>query len=295
MSDIMNMHLFSWSAALLLLFGIACSHAAEVLETAPGPSLIGIDHIPTVVGNLEQASDTYRRLGFSLKPGRFHENGIRNQHVKFRDGSGIELISPPGEATDALTSRYLNHLGQGDGPVFLSFHARDTGALVAALEASGIGFEGDRLITLTDPMLGYIFFVRDNRSPTDRPEHFAHPNSATAMTGVWLALDEVSRASLRRLLVALGAVGEEQTVLAPEATLAEVFLVQNGRIVVIPEEHRLREGRPVVGAEFRVEEPGLANRIPASSDRSGSGTGRSRNLIPPSDAHGIWLDFRWEP
>ena len=47
----------------------------------------------------------YQRLGFSLKPGRFHAHGLRNNHIKFEDGSGLELISPPGHPTDDLTRR----------------------------------------------------------------------------------------------------------------------------------------------------------------------------------------------
>ncbi|HRQ63353.1 MAG TPA: VOC family protein [Xanthomonadaceae bacterium] len=293
----MSIHLHVRLAGLVLVFVLASGRSAQAEAEAatPGPSLIGLDHIPTVVADLDQASNTYRRLGFSLKPGRSHENGLRNHHVKFRDGSGIELISPPTVATDPLTRQYLDHLHRGDGPVYLSFHARDTSALVAALESSAIGFEGDRLITLTDPLLDYIFFVRDNRSPTDRPEHFAHPNSATAMTGVWLALNEASRASLGRLLVALGAVATEESVFAPDATRAEVYLVQNGRIVVLPKAYRTHEGRPIVGAEFRVEEPGWVDPSAGSPDASGTGASGPRHLLSPSEAHGIWLDFRGRP
>lgn len=32
-----------------------------------------------------------------------------------------------------------------------------------------------------------MFFISDNRSPTDRPEHFAHPNGTEAMARVWVA------------------------------------------------------------------------------------------------------------
>jgi hypothetical protein len=51
--------------------------------------------MPRAVENIKQASDTYRQPGFSLKPGRLHEDGIRNNHVKIKGGSGIELLNPP--------------------------------------------------------------------------------------------------------------------------------------------------------------------------------------------------------
>jgi len=131
--------------------------------------------MPLAVADFEQASDTYRKLGFSLKPGRLHENGIRNNHVKFKDGSGMELLNPPSKSVDAMTAHFLEHPKQGDGPAYISFHARDTGKLLVALESSGFGFKQGDLITLQDPLLDFILFDEDNRSPTDKPEHFAHP------------------------------------------------------------------------------------------------------------------------
>jgi hypothetical protein len=51
--------------------------------------LFGIDHIPLVVKYLDDAAEAYRRLGFAIKPGRPHADGIRNAHAKFPDGAGI--------------------------------------------------------------------------------------------------------------------------------------------------------------------------------------------------------------
>lgn len=45
-------------------------------------AIIGIDHIPVAVRNLDQAVESFRSLGFAIKPGRSHSNGIRNGHIK---------------------------------------------------------------------------------------------------------------------------------------------------------------------------------------------------------------------
>jgi catechol 2,3-dioxygenase-like lactoylglutathione lyase family enzyme len=86
------------------------------------PTIAGLDHIPIAVKDLEAAAARYRQLGFALKPGRPHENGIRNQHVKFPDGTELELITAP-KAVDALTATYSRHLASGDRPAFLAFFA----------------------------------------------------------------------------------------------------------------------------------------------------------------------------
>lgn len=273
------MHFRKLTSALLILCAIGNAMAGE-LPASLGPSLVGIDHMPVVVADLDAAVASYQRLGFSIKPGRFHENGIRNSHVKFKDGSGVELICPPNQPTDDLTRTYSQLLQDGEGPAYISFHARNTEALRIALDKANIRFEeSSGLLTLADPELNFIFFLGDNRSPTDKPEHFAHPNTAVAMTEVWLALDTPGRESLRKLLLALGAKERNEIVLVPTEAHAEVFTVQNGRVVLLPESYQVQKGRQVVGVVFQVRKLEVARAI--------FGTGST--FAPPSATHGLWL------
>jgi catechol 2,3-dioxygenase-like lactoylglutathione lyase family enzyme len=264
-------------------------------EPSLGPSIIGIDHIPVAVRDLDRASERYRALGFTLKPGRAHSDGIRNNHVKFQDGSGIELISPPAKPVDELTTEYVARIAAGDGPAYLSFHARNIEKLVAALRSAAIGFQQDGFITLADPRLKFLFFDQDNRSPTDRPEHFAHANAAAAMTGVWLALDAPARQSLGKVLLALGAVFGSRTVFVPSATKADVWNVQNGWIILLPKSRELHPGRPVVGVDFEVRDFAAAARYLRSRSMSlladSKASAQKRLFIPPDRANGLWLEF----
>ena len=89
--------------------------AAQEVRDSSGAALVGLDHVVVAVNDLDEAAALYRQIGFTLKLGRYHENGIRNQHAKFPDGTEIELLTVA-EARDALTAEYLDHLGRGDGP-----------------------------------------------------------------------------------------------------------------------------------------------------------------------------------
>jgi catechol 2,3-dioxygenase-like lactoylglutathione lyase family enzyme len=236
-----------------------------------GQPLARLDHVPLVVQDLDAAVTDYRALGFAIKPGRPHANGLRNAHVKFRNGAGIELITAPA-ARDTLSAHYTVLLAQGEGPAFMTLHAPDEAGAAAALQAAGITHRRDATgIELTDPALGWLFFTGDNRSPTDKPEHFAHTNGACGTREVWVALDDT--APLTRLLTALGAQARDESRPAPLAAVARVFdLGAGGQVVVVPARHQVVPGRPVMGVVLRA-------------------CGSVANHWPPSRTHGLWLSL----
>lgn len=263
-------------------------------KTSASAPIAGLDHIPLAVRDLAAATETYRRLGFSLKPGRLHPNGIINAHVKFPDGSGVELITASA-AVDDLTRKYRTFLETAEGPAYFSLHVRQPGAVAAALTRAEIEYKEAGVTSLLHPALSWMFFIGDNRSPTDRPEHFAHPNGAEAMARVWVAPGDP--APLRRMLDALGGVTSTSAVVsAPARAEATVVRLTNGEVVILPASHQLMPNRPIVGVTFRVrsvrdtvryfEDAGV--RIDASPDALGA----PRVLIAPSEARGQYLEFR---
>lgn len=274
---------FRCLAEIVFLLTAACGPASAQSRDI----LAGIDHIPVAVRDLDAATADFKQLGFAIKPGREHAGGIRNRHIKFPDGSGLELITP-GAATDELSADYLEHLRAGDGPAYVSFHVRDTARLASALTAAKIAFTQEAgLTTFKDPRLGFVFITADNRSSTDRPDHFAHANGAFAMSEVWLACED--SAPLKRLLLALGASSKVGTFRVPEPAEGEAFELQNGSVIVVPGRYQLHAGRPVIGVVMSTR-PASPER-PSEAPRNGE-TLTSSRLIRPDHAHGFWLQFR---
>lgn len=109
------------------------------------------------------------------------------------------------------------------------------------------------------------------------------------MSEVWIACDDP--APLRNLLLALGSTLSVRTTSAPGPTEAEVFELQNGRVVLVPGKFQLHQGRPVIGVMMSTPR---APQGPPFQGRQHVGTSRSRDLIGPKDAHGLWLEFRAE-
>jgi hypothetical protein len=154
------------------LVAIAASACADI---APAPPLImGLDHVPIAVHDLDEASRDFARLGFVIKPGRPHDDGIRNRHVKFPNGGGIELITAAAP-TDALAQGYVDWLKGPDGPAFWSVFAPRLPALAAFL--AGIGLRptdrGDVVNYTADGPAHTLFFADRLRSPSDGPAYWA--------------------------------------------------------------------------------------------------------------------------
>src|SRR5262249_7544481 len=128
----------------------------------------GLDHIPVAVNDLERSRTDFEALGFALKPGRPHENGLRDAHVKVPHGPEIGLIPAPA-ATDALASEYYNWLKDGDGPAFLGLYAPSFSAVTNRLSRLGLALNRKGgIATFSDPVaLRRLFFGSRQHSPTD--------------------------------------------------------------------------------------------------------------------------------
>jgi catechol 2,3-dioxygenase-like lactoylglutathione lyase family enzyme len=277
-------------AVCLVLFATPAAR-----QRADPPALLGLDHVPIAVNDLEAAASRYRALGFSLKPGRPHPNGIRNEHVKFPDGTELELITAP-EARDDLTARYRRHLAAGDGPAFLAFYAPDRHTVSRRLgEVKQPHALTPPYVTRLGGNLSYIFVGPRNQSPTDRPEHFAHVNTATAFVGVWLAADDLG--AERGFLRALGATFTEATVDVPDRVGATVARLPEGDVVLLPGSRQITPNRRIVGATLHVRSLDAALKVleggPFGGDLRRARNERGRSVfIPPAVAYGLWIELR---
>jgi hypothetical protein len=256
------------------------------------PELVtGLDHIIILVNDLEAAASRYRAMGFALKPGRPHDNGIRNQHVKFEDGTELELLTAP-EEKDALTAQYRRYLAQGDGPAHLVLYAPDADALANRIVGGEFGARRDGLITFPiGHRLRPIFFGGRNQSPTDRPEHFAHANSAYSLTRAWLAVDDP--ALEMKLFSAVGGTVSEETVQVPEPVRTRTVAFGGDRILLFPGSRQRLPGRPVIGASVVVKSVSEVRRnLQESGLKPVHGPKGGTILLAPELTHGIWLEFR---
>jgi hypothetical protein len=253
-------------------------------------AVVGLDHIPLVVHDLEAASTRWRDLGFNVKPGATLDNGITDNHVKFEDGSGIELFTVPA-AVDDVTTQYREMLEAGEGPVAFAFHARDLGPVRDAIDGNRRFDYQPVSRTLEGRNLEFLSFVQDSRAPDDAG-YLRHPNGAKAMSRVWLAMD--GGKTLRDMLQALNADATSAKVYVPEATQSYDMTLTNGEVLILPRSSQLLRGRQVIGATFEVED---LDRVRQRLDVFGiawkmGGTEDLSVIVAPDATHGMWVEFR---
>lgn len=258
----------------LYLFGMPVSLQGQVPPdpcTAPN-ARVGIDHVVIAVNDLEEAAGTYRRLGFILKEGRLHANGLENRHVEFGDGTELELMSVSGTPRDDMASGYASFLRDGEGGAYLALEGVQEAVLSAAAEV-GIAAEplnagAFRYVTFSDPGLASLFFVEYDGPASDPDSTSLHENGAEGVGLVWLEASP----ELGELLSALGAVACGRSPL-PDGQLGSKHGVAGGAVVLAPPS---RPRPRVIGVELRS----------AGSWSDGVA------LQPPRDTHGVWLGFR---
>lgn len=266
----------------LVPLGATNTHGKDILVE-------GVDHTPIVVTDLERARTDFHAMGFAIKPGRFHADGIRNAHVKFPDGTELELITAPA-AVDPLTTEYFAKQQRSEGPVYFGLKALDHAVLAARLRALGApvqqegGAEGGALTFPLSNPLHPLFFGWGEKARDDRPEHYAHANTAVRISGFWVRGNEQERAVLAGLglpthrVNSCGPFGLADDVVLPRG---DVFFVKGGP-----------ENGAAIGARVEVRSLDVAASTLKQNGFSPRRYAHCNSLwLPPSVGHGIWLEF----
>ena len=249
------------------------SGAALLLLLAVQQPMLAVDHVPVAVRQLRDAEREYAALGFTIKPGRLHANGLRNAHIKFADGTSLELITPERGETDAMTRDYAAFLALHEGGAYLSLRTAlldSAGPLGAGIPTGPVTRSGNAfaIATPVDSSLRWLFFIEYLAPVADADELLVHHNGAQGIETVWVSgRARTGERALRKSL-------------------------RPGSVAAAP---GLAEGPPIVGVTLRVPDvarvqqllaggPGLT--LPIRTD------GRGRSIrVPAASARGLWIEF----
>ena len=195
---------------------------------------IRLDHTIVVVRDLDAAAARFAPLGFRFKRGRLHPDSLLNRHIKFRDGSEIELMTLAGTPTSPMANDYAARLAAGEGGVYAALWTTDLDRVESAARRLG----DPRLtkagawtfLSLPNVQDTQAIFFGDGGLPANDPDSvLAHPNGAERLTGVWLE----GGPRLDTLLTQLGA-HPCGTMRVPDGRLGTRWALLQGSLVVVP-------------------------------------------------------------
>jgi hypothetical protein len=292
------------STLLFAAMGSAMSVAAlpacaqQVLSSVRGStSGLSLDHVPVAVHDLAGAVQRWQELlGFSIKPGRVHPNSLRNAHVKFPDGTEIELITAS-RGADALAARYRQLIERGDGPAFLALRPDTLNRIARRLREAERRFVrsataySESIAFDAESPFRYLFFIVLTAPPVDLAEHLTHTNTGSSLYAVWLRKRDYRFDE--QLLAHLGVPIRRGAVMLAGGELADDVALDNGHLYLIHASNA-DDDRPVIGLTVVVTSVDKAQAwlrdhgVPVSAGSDA----RGRHVrVEPGNANGVWLEF----
>lgn len=277
--------------------------------------LTGIDHAMVAVRDLDAAAAAWGRLGFTLTPRGVHaEWGTANRCVMFASDY-IEMIAPaaPGRVSDKVNAFTETH---GEGLYALGLASEDAEAAFRRLEAAGVtvaepydltrrieglGRAGElkfRVVELPDDALpGINGQVSQHLSLSleRRPEWLFHPNGATGIASVTVAVDdpEAARPGYEAVFGAGSTTATDRTV-AVHTGSSIIMLTRPDDVTQIHPDADLEElpaAPALVALSLKVADFEATRRfLQAQGVEHGHDT-KGVIRIPPAQAAGVYLEF----
>jgi hypothetical protein len=218
------------------------------------PSAPTLDHTIIAVRDLARATQHFRDAGFKIKSGRLHANGLLNNHIKFPDGSEIELMTVQGAPRDEMARDYADLLRAGDGGVYVALKVRSLDR--AARLASEIGLDTQRSASGRWQFLSFprtspaaaVFFSAGDVAVNDPDSILQHHPPVTALREVWLEGGAALETFLRRLGAA-----ECGSVSNAFGQTGKRWGLKRGSLVIVPSHDATRSG--VLGAVLTTSAP----------------------------------------
>jgi hypothetical protein len=239
---------------LLLLLPINLAAQSPQMPCIAAASAPALDHVVIAVRDLERAATAFRSQGFRIKQGRLHANNLLNRHIKFRDGTALELMTVAGSARDAMAQDYARLLRQGDAGVYFALKVPDIEAPARA--AAALQLESKRSSSGPWQFLSFppaspaatIFFTAGGSPVQDPDSLVTHEPAVTGLHEVWIEGGPELSGFLRRL----GAqhCGPARSRAGPAG---ERWALRRGFVVVVPA--RNARSKRVLGVVLQSTSP----------------------------------------
>ena len=274
----------------------------------------GLDHAVIAVRDLDEAAESFQRLGFVLTPKGSHPQwGTANRCIMFGQDY-IALQAAEGEGAEAESLR--TYTGEREGLIGLAVGSANGAAAIESLRRAGLDIPDPASLTreIETPRGKATLMFSEALLPAEAtpgvrtrlvqhitaererfPEWLDHPNSAFGIAAVTAIVDQPAEltASWDRVFGPHASVLTDSTVTVHTGR-GLVFLSEPEDLTQLHPEAELDELPPapaLVALALQVADTGRAaellvrNGVEFSRDREGT------IRIPPSEAHGVFIEL----
>ena len=206
---------------------------------------VKIDHVISVVSELEEATKEFSSLGFTIKPGRLHKNGLLNAHIKFDNYTSFEFMTVKGNPNDEMAQEYASFLEKGGGGMYLSLSGLSIESVQTILTEANIQFAVSKqklwsYISFPKQLeLSHLFFIEYHFKQSDQERYYTHDNKLNSIQSVIIEGSHMTIELLNR--IGLEYCGEINDL---DFGGVSCFNSETGTILVIP--MKSSENRPRV-------------------------------------------------
>lgn len=155
-----------------------------------------LDHIIIGSENLSETTELFRKLGFSIKDGKVHKNGIRNNFIEFADNTEIEIVEVK-YPTEDFAIEYKNLISQNKFGLQFSLRVDVIENLKNNFSAINSNFvelqKGNDYSTLSAKGINFelpIFFIQFDKLNNSNTNHLNH---AKGITSVWFETKDIKK------------------------------------------------------------------------------------------------------
>jgi catechol 2,3-dioxygenase-like lactoylglutathione lyase family enzyme len=307
---------------------LAISVAAFCGNTSGQPVKAGLDHVTIVVHDLAAAKRLYSELGFSTVGNGRYPDGAEGAWVNFltpaatgslslADVTGyLELIAPY-DATLSGGRRLADFLEQGEGAHSAGLRVASAEQAARDLRAAGLKINGPTAgtvsldgekepppprwwnINFVDKVASHpLFLIQYAARPATPPPGFSppapHPNSATSLSALLIAVNDIEGAATQYGSIAK--VGAREISMPELGATATEMVLEHGSIFLLkatdpggPTAQRLRaRGEGILALKIAVADLGQARK---QAEKNVS-KNKQQVLVSPENGAGVWLELQ---
>ncbi|MFZ1291319.1 MAG: VOC family protein [Melioribacteraceae bacterium] len=163
------------------------------------------DHIIIGSNNINESVIFFKKLGFSIKEGKVHKNGIRNNFIEFNDNTEIEIIEV-NNPTENFTKEYEKIISQNKFGLQFALRVDEIETLKNNFTVINSNFvelqKGNDYSTLSAKGINSelpIFFIQFDKLNNSKTNHI---NNAKGISSVWFETKDIKKTA--RELVDIG-------------------------------------------------------------------------------------------